>query len=229
MKINLFQSEFDWLEYKKGKVSASPMHRLLTKGKTFGLSVGAETYVEELFASTIADDIIEPYLSIEMQHGKDEEPVGIEELGKLYPFNRIDHFGGNQFMFCDYNDFSGCSPDALISDDSGKYILGAEVKCPTSKVKHIERLLNVKDGKSLNAHDSSIYAQIQFNMMCFDLPEWLFVSYYSYMHDRAARLVVVKIEADKDFQELIKGKLIEAKEHFDSLKSKYNQTIKHLK
>jgi hypothetical protein len=229
MKINLFQSEFDWLEYKKGKPSASGISRLLTKGKTGGLSVGAKTYVEELFASTIADDIIEPYLSIDMQHGKDEEPVAIEELGKLYPFERIDHFGGHQYMFCDYDSFSGCSPDALISDDSGKYISGAEVKCPTSKVKHIERLLNVKDGDSLQDHDAAIYAQIQFNMMCFDLPEWLFVSYYSYMHDRAARLVVIKIEANKDFQKLIKEKLIEAKEHFDSLKSKYNETIKSLK
>lgn len=100
MEIHLFKSEEDWLIHKKGKASASNISKLLTNGKQGGLSVGAKTYVEELFADTIADDILEPFINQSMQHGKDEEPVAIEEVGKLFPFQDIEHYGMHQYLFC---------------------------------------------------------------------------------------------------------------------------------
>lgn len=224
MKILLFNSEADWLEHKKGKASASNISKLLTKGKQDGLSVGAKTYVEELFADTIADDILEPFVNQSMQHGKDEEPVAIEEVGKMFPFQDIEHYGGHQYLFCELNDFAGCSPDALICEN-GEYVSGIEAKCPTNKLVHLDRLLNVKDNASLLEHDKEIYAQIQMNMLCFGLKEWYFASYYSYMHEPKVRLLVVKIEQDLEMQALILSKLAEAEAYFNELKTAYTALL----
>lgn len=226
MNITLFDSEAAWLEAKKGKVSASKISKLLTNGKgADGLSVGAKSYLLELFAETVADDVIEPYISIDMQHGKDEESVAVEELGKLYPFDNIEHFGGHQYMFCEYNDFSGCSPDALISNNAGVYLLGTEIKCPTSKRIHVERVLTVHDNESLKSHDSDIYDQIQHNMLCFGLNEWLFVSFYRYMHDPSKRLHVVKITSDAERQELMKAKIEAGKKYFNELAVSFRKEV----
>lgn len=224
MKITLFDSEHDWLTHKKGKASASNISRLLTKGKSDGLSVGAKTYVEELFAATVADDILDPYIDIHMQHGKDEEPVAIEEAGKLFPFQDIEHYGGRQFLFCELSDFAGCSPDALIYENAA-HTSGIEVKCPTSKETHIYRLLNVKDNVSLLEHNKDIYAQIQMNMMCFGAKEWHFASYYSFMHEPKLRLHIVKIEPDEAMQELIRVKISQAQTYFNELRESYNALL----
>lgn len=249
MKIHLFNSEADWLEHKKGKASASRINELLANvkremtedeqaqwkkehpkstAKTIEdvrlLSPGAKTYVEELFADTIADDILEPFVNQSMQHGKDEEPVAIEEVGKMFPFQDIEHYGGHQYLFCQLTDFAGCSPDALICEN-GKYIAGIEAKCPTNKLIHIDRLLNVNDNDSLLEHDKDIYAQIQMNMMCFDLKEWFFASYYSYMYEPKLRLHTVKIEPDTEMQALILTKLAEAEVYFNELKAAYTALL----
>lgn len=225
MEIHLFKSEEDWLIHKKGKASASNISKLLTNGKQGGLSVGAKTYVEELFADTIADDILEPFINQSMQHGKDEEPVAIEEVGKLFPFQDIEHYGMHQYLFCQISPFAGCSPDALICKD-GVYVSGIEAKCPTNKLIHLDRLLNVNDNASLLDHDKDIYAQIQMNMLCFGLSEWVFASYYSYMHEPKLRLHTVKVHADPVMQALISSKLAEAEAYFNELKSAYENLLK---
>lgn len=220
MKIHLFNSEEDWLGVRKGKATASPMHRLLT-GSANELSKGAKTYCEEIFAETIAEDVIAPYTGYEMEWGKSEEPNAILELDKLYPNDEIQHFGAWNFLFCEYNSFAGCSPDALCENH-----FGVEVKCPVKKEIHIERVLSVNSESELLAYDKAIYTQIQFNMMCFGLDKWLWVSWYDGMKERALKLHVVEIGPDLPMQELIKVKLIQAEKYVSELRALYDAVLK---
>lgn len=223
MKIHLFKSEEDWLSIRKGKATASQIHRLLA-GSANELSKGAKTYCEEIFAETVADDVTPGYTDFAMEWGKSEEPNAILELDKLYPHDEIQHFGAWEFLFCEYNSFSGCSPDALCENK-----FGVEVKCPVKKEIHIERVMTVNSGTELLAYDKAIYTQIQFNMMCFGLNKWLWVSWYDGMRESALKLHVVEIEADPVMQGLIEKKLEQAAQYVAELRLVYDAVLKSKK
>jgi len=203
MKILEFKSEEDWLQSKKGKFSASNIHRLLTNGKKPGeLSVGAKTYCFELFTETISQDIYPSFTNQSMEHGKDYEYTVVEHLNKLYPLDEILHFGSNHFLFALINEHAGASPDVLCLDK-----FGAEIKCPTSKAIHVDRILNVFDNISLKEHDAQIYAQIQFNLKCLQMDKWLFLSYYEGMNDPEFILHEVEITPDLEMHKLMEEKI----------------------
>lgn len=232
-----FGDELEWLAAKAGMFGASKVNGLLAPGKRLmteaelldwkkenpkstakyieddsTLSEGALTLCLEIFSERVAKDVVGKFLSFDMQYGKDTEPKAYQEVDKLFPYEEILHFGGSQYLFIKYNDYSGASPDILCL---GKW--GAEVKCPTTKRIHIERILQVHDNQSLKQHDKDIYAQIQFNMMCAKLNKWLFVSYYEGMNDKSLVTHIVDILPDKDFQKLIHNKLEAAEKEVQRL------------
>jgi len=149
------QRSFEWFTLRKGVITASNAHRLLTPAKR-------KTYQIELLAEILTGTLTEHYISEAMQWGIDYEDEAIDEFkdkhGKLLPeFSRVG------FCKSELIPNIGCSPDFLIGEDS----LG-EVKCLSSK-NHLEAYLNSPDVDHI--------AQIQFQLLVTGRDTGIYVGY----------------------------------------------------
>ncbi|WP_312208258.1 YqaJ viral recombinase family protein [Empedobacter sp.] len=192
------KSHEEWLLQRKGKFTASEIHRLMTAlSKPNELPVGAITYVIEKVAETLTDGLPESFSSEAMQWGKDNEVEAIEkfeEKTRLF----VNNTGENQ-KFIKYGKHAGCTPDGL------GYGFGAETKCPKSSTHVIYKgILNGQDLKKIN---SDYYWQIQFSMLCAKKSKWFFISYDKRFSKEKHRLHYAVIERNENDIELLKLRL----------------------
>lgn len=164
MKIytDIEQGTAEWLAIRAGKVTASELKNILTP--KFAIKEGEMplTYlykkVAEGFRGKPLED--EDFSSFHTENGQMLE----DEARKFFCWNfDTDKLTDAGFVEHDDGRF-GCSPDALIGDDSG-----LEIKCPMSKT-HVKYLLQgkVPDDYMTQVH-GSIYATGR--------KSWRFMSY----------------------------------------------------
>jgi putative phage-type endonuclease len=116
------QGTQEWLELRKGKVTASRVADILAKTKT-GVSASRANYLMELAIQRVTGFIEESYTNAAMQWGKDNEGTA----RALYEA-KADVFV-DQVPFIDHPTIEGfgCSPDGLVGTDGL-----VEIKCPNS-------------------------------------------------------------------------------------------------
>lgn len=112
----------EWREARKGVLSASSFHKLITStGKP-------SSQAQELISDAILGKYYNAYpdnvTTAAMQHGIDLEP----EARKVFEFMSNKKVIETGFILHDSLTY-GCSPDGLINEDSG-----LEIKCPTDNV-----------------------------------------------------------------------------------------------
>lgn len=147
--IECEQRSPEWFEVRRGKITASNAHRLLTSAKF-------STFKYELLAETLTpyvDD--EGYVNDAMQRGIDLEPVAIDSYCEDTEATDVYKVG-----FCISLEYPicGASPDILVDEDG----LG-EVKCPNTAT-HF-RYIEV-------GPTSDIIAQMNFQMFVLER-EWV--------------------------------------------------------
>lgn len=166
MKIytDIEQGTLEWLQIRAGKVTASELDNLLTPKFEERTGEMPKTYlykkVAEGFRGKPLDD--EDFSSFHTENGQMLE----DEARKYYCWDilpkgvRLTDAG-----FVEHDDGRfGCSPDALVGEDSG-----VEIKCPMTKT-HVKYLLN-------GTLPPDYAAQVHGSLYATGRKTWQFMSY----------------------------------------------------
>jgi putative phage-type endonuclease len=174
------QGTQEWLELRKGKVTASRVADILAKTKT-GVSASRANYLMELAIQRVTGVIEESYTNTAMQWGKDNEGTA----RALYEA-KADVFV-DQVPFIDHPTVEGfgCSPDGLVGTDGL-----VEIKCPNSTT-HWEYFKK-------NVPPQKYVIQMQAQMACTNTQWCDFVSYDPRMPERS-QLLIVRVARDDSF------------------------------
>lgn len=167
----------EWFAQRLGKVTASSLHKVLSKTKT-GYGADRGNYLTQLVLERLTGQKADSYTNAAMQWGIDQEPharaayeaargVLVTEVGFI-PHPTIE--------------MAGASPDGLVEDGM------VEIKCPDSKTA-LECWL------SKNPVEGKYFAQMQWQMRCADRPWCDYVVFDPRMPVKA-QLLVVRVNRD---------------------------------
>ena len=116
------QGTEEWLALRLGKVTASKVKDVLTKGRGNAQSKTAETYMMELIAEKLTGQSKPFFENDSMRWGTETEP----QARAMYEVNN-DFVSVREVAFIEHSEFVGVSPDGLIGEDG---LL--EIKCPNT-------------------------------------------------------------------------------------------------
>lgn len=131
MLIAVEQNTADWLEMRKGRVTASRVADVMAMLKKGGETAARRKYRDELVTEMLTGRSAENYVSEAMMFGIEQEPYA--RAAYEMEFDVMTDPGG--FAVHDNIPRFGASPDGLIGDDGL-----IEIKCPTTAV-HIGYIL----------------------------------------------------------------------------------------
>lgn len=171
------QGSVEWLELRKGKVTASRVADIIAKTKT-GPSASRQNYLIELALQRVTGVIEPSYTNDAMKWGTETEPQA-RVAYEVKTGNFVD-----QVPFIEHPniDWFGCSPDGLV----GNYGL-IEIKCPNSAT----HWATIKAGEP----PSKYVIQMQTQMACTGAKWCDFVSFDPRMPERS-QLFIKRIERD---------------------------------
>ena len=177
MKIHNFEQRTpEWIEIKRGKMSASNAETIIANGK------GLETYIYNLMAEYYSSAEKENYINADMQRGIDLEPEAKIEF-QFYTGLDIKEVG-----CVELNEYILASPDGLIGDDGL-----IEIKCPNDSI-YFKLLLS-------NNIKPEYIAQMQMQMYVTDRQYCYFVSYNPNFEKS---LYIKKINRDEEMIDKLK-------------------------
>lgn len=133
------QGSAEWLALRLGKVTASKMADVLSKGRGTAQSKTAETYMFELLAEKLTGKSKPFFENDAMRWGTETEP----QARSMYSVKN-DFVSVEEVAFVEHNEFIGISPDGLIGDDG---LL--EIKCPNTTTQ-LRRALSDNYSKDYN-------------------------------------------------------------------------------
>lgn len=128
---DIIQGSPEWFALRLGKVTASKVADVMSKGKGSAESAGVRNYRAALVCERLTGQREETYTNGAMQRGTDLEPLARE----CYEF--LTGYTVDQVAFVDHPTvpMSGASPDGLVGEEGL-----TEIKCPNSAT-HIDYLL----------------------------------------------------------------------------------------
>jgi len=199
------QGTVEWHLQRLGKVTASRVSDVLSKGKS-GESASRKNYRTELLVQRLTGQPGESFTNAAMEWGTQTEPLARiayeAEIGAFVDqVAFIDHPSIVQF---------GCSPDGLVAEDGL-----IEIKCGNTAT-HIDWML---DGKPPTKHIPQMQCQ-----MAVTGRQWCdFVSFDPRLPDDL-QLFVVRLERDQEYIEAMEAEvkkfLSEVDEMFKKLKER---------
>lgn len=167
MKIwpQIEQRSEEWFRIRAGRATASEFSRILTPGGK--KSAQWEGYALDLMAESVAYDEIKWEGNRHTDRGEALEPEALAAFAATLPDGyQVEDVG---FVTHD-NGVVGCSPDALVKNQSGQFVAGVEIKCPMAK-NHVAALVS----KSI---PEKHLPQVHGGIAVTGLPLWHFVSYH---------------------------------------------------
>jgi len=189
---NIEQGTQEWLDLRKGKMTASHAQAISANGKGLG------TYILELMAEYYSIAEKEHYTNEHIERGNELEGCarGIYELEYDIEVQEVG--------FVELDQYVGCSPDGLVGEDGL-----IEIKCPSDK-KHFNFILNDKI-------DSAYVWQMQMQMLVTGRQWCDFVSFNPNYKDS---IVTQRVERDEPALEKLKLGLETGKEKIENIKYK---------
>ncbi len=196
------QGSAEWLAMRLGKVTASKVKDVLTKGRGNTPSKTSETYMMELIAEILTGQSKPFFENDAMKWGTETEP----QARAMYSVNN-NFVDVKEVAFVEHNDQIGISPDGLIGDDG---LL--EIKCPNTTTQ-LKRALS-------DDYSSDYKAQIQMQLWVTER-EWCdFVSFDPRL-ECAAGYLQQRVMRDEEYIEEMKTKVY-------AFIEKMNELIKQL-
>lgn len=116
---DIVQGTDEWKNLRLGKVTASKLSDVISKGRGSATSKTRESYMLQLAAERLTGEPEDSFSSKHMEWGNECEP----QARSMYEF-----VSGNdveEVAFIKHSDYFGVSPDGLVGDDG---LL--EIKCP---------------------------------------------------------------------------------------------------
>lgn len=163
------QRSEEWFEQRRGKFTASEIHRLLgsaNKNGTLGVATkkAIDSFAFEKAIEIVHGVVVEEIFSTDITRGVEQEPMAFELIKnkKALEFIDVESCG-----FFSYKESAGASPDGLIGSDA---IL--EIKCPRRAKFFKTQIMDVED------IDAKYYDQMQLQMMSTGRKKASFVNYY---------------------------------------------------
>ena len=173
------QGSSEWLSLRLGKVTASRMADVLSKGRGAAPSKTAETYMMELLAERLTGESKPFFENDAMRWGTETEP----QARAMYELNS--GYDVKEVAFIERDESTGVSPDGLINDDGM-----LEIKCPTT-ITQIKRALT-------DDYSKDYYAQIQMQLWVAERQWCDFLSFDPRL-DIDAGYLLQRVERDEDF------------------------------
>lgn len=198
-------------EARLGMFTASEMHKLMTssrdKKKMFGDT--AMSYIYDKITETLN---LEPAPQInkwELQWGIDNEAAALEWFTKITG-KELEIYGATNYKFFDYNQYSGCSPDAIVKGESAN----VQVKCPANSSNHTKYLFAPQEPTErqqwLKSNYYDYYVQCQFEMMCCKTDKCYFIVYDPRRDEGKYMMAVFELSKDVELCDEIDIRLTEA-------------------
>ncbi len=173
------QGSAEWLALRLGKVTASRMKDVLSKGRGTAQSKTAETYMMEVLGERLTGESKPFFENDAMQWGTATEPQA-RAMYELMSGNAV-----NEVAFVEHNEYIGISPDGLIGDDG---LL--EIKCPAT-ITQVRRSLT-------DNYSKDYYTQIQCQLWVTER-EWCDFLSFDPRLDIAASYLLQRVERDDVF------------------------------
>ncbi len=191
--MNMLQRSEDWFEARKGRFTASDIHKLLG---VRGLGQTGESYifekaVEEVFG---LEDKEDEFVSKDIQRGVTLEPLAFRKFKELKEFDFLDV---QETTFFPYGSHAGASPDGLVGNNA---IL--EIKCPRPT-----KFFNLV-AKGIEAIDKEYIAQMQMQMLCTNSNKAYFFNYIIFNGKEMWH--EIEVERDEKMIDLIKERIEQA-------------------
>ena len=182
------QGSEEWLSLRLGKITASRVKDVLTKGRGTSQSKTAESYMMELIAEILTGNSKPFFENDAMRWGTETEP----QARAMYAVNN-DFVDVKEVAFVGHNEQVGISPDGLIGDDG---LL--EAKCPNTTTQ-LKRALS-------DDYSADYKAQIQMQLWVTER-EWCdFVSFDPRL-DCDAGYLQQRVYRDEEYIEEMKTKV----------------------
>lgn len=178
--IKCTQGSAEWLEVRRGKITASRIADVLAVLKKGGEGADRRNYRIEQIAERLSGRSEDHYVSPEMEWGTEFEPIA-RSAYEIATESMVDTVG---FVLHPTFDFAGSSPDGLVGDDGG-----LELKCPKTTT-HIKWLM---DGKVPEEHQ----AQCLWHMTCCERKWWDFMSFDPRLPD-GLKIFIARMERDDE-------------------------------
>lgn len=159
------QNTPEWLELRKGVLTASKFAKCITDKKHDISKTGIKNITKQLIGESEGTYQPNTFVSEHMAYGNK-----YEEHARLCLQNQINHIVNEVgIKIISYLDMKvGCSPDGVYLQYED--YTGVEIKCPSDKV-YLENLDEIK----INNVPSKYFAQIQFSMFVSGFKYWDFV------------------------------------------------------
>jgi hypothetical protein len=190
-------SEDTWQELRKKRFTASQIYKLMgtPRNKSEVLSETAKTFIYEKSAEILTNQRAEIY-GRALDWGNEHERQAYDAFD---PFSTLaTYYGGETYIFIEYGEFGGYSPDALGAD----FIV--ELKCPFNSGIHL-RNFSIENASDLKSLHPEYYWQMQMGMIATACEVGYFVSFDPRMPDSHKRHIAT-IELD-DVKDLIDERL----------------------
>jgi putative phage-type endonuclease len=182
------QGSDEWLAMRLGKVTASRVADVLSKGRGSAISKTAESYMMELIAETLTGQSKPFFENDAMRWGTKTEP----QARAMYSVNN-DFVDVKEVAFVEHNDQVGISPDGFVGDE-GLF----EAKCPNTTTQ-LKRALS-------DDYSADYKAQIQMQLWVTER-EWCdFVSFDPRL-ECAAGYLQQRVMRDEEYIEEMKTKV----------------------
>lgn len=206
--INETDQKDKWFLERYGKFTAGMIYKILPAGTDGDMfKAGGWSYIQEKAIETMTNLYERPELEFveSLLHGKMyEEPAYYEYINTTKNYS-MRHFGGENPVFLDYNEYSGGSPDGLLGEgERVDWVL--ELKCPKNPKNHF-LYSQMKSQWDLKEKRIEYYSQIQFLMMITKAQGAHFCSYDERFKDKNKRVKVLEILPDKKFCDTLEVKL----------------------
>jgi len=192
---NNIQGSDEWLEDRKGKLTASNAQAISANGK------GLETYVYTLLSEKYSSNN-EKYTNEDMERGNELEAMA----RKLYELEKDVEI--KEVGFIEMDEFSGASPDGLIGEDGL-----VEIKSPNDK----NHFFIVSTEKI----ETKYIWQMQMQMLVTDR-KWC--DFVSFNPNFEKDLVIIRVERDEKKIEKLKIGIEVGKELITKLTKQYGKT-----
>lgn len=188
----MLQRSDDWFEARKGRFTASDIHKLLG---VRGLGQTGESYVfEKAVEEVFGLDKEDTFVSSDIQRGITLEPLAFRKFKEIKEFEFLDI---QETTFFPYGSHAGASPDGLVGKDS---IL--EIKCPRPT-----KFFNLV-AKGFEAIDKEYIAQMQMQMLCTNSVKAYFFNYIIFNGKEMWH--EIEVERDEKMIDLIKERIEQA-------------------
>lgn len=125
------QGSQEWLDMRLGKVTASRVKDIMTKGRGVSVSKTSESYMFELLSEILTGKTKPFFENDAMRWGTETEP----QARAMYEL--LNNVEVKEVAFIELNDRIGVSPDGLVGQEGL-----IEIKCPTT-ITQLKRALSV--------------------------------------------------------------------------------------